>query len=101
MFGDVEQDIRQRCEATGSPLPEIVANAPVLAFGDLWYYEVWTELSNDRQVGFGCGPIPSISITEYGKAENLTSQEISDLRYILRKMDEEYFIYQEKKSKDK
>lgn len=101
MFGDVERDIIERCQKNNTKLPEAVANAPKLDFGNQWYFDVWQELSNDRQIGFGCGPIPSSSIRDYGIAEQLTSIEIEDLRYLLRELDIEYLQYQEKKAKDK
>ena len=89
---------------TGGKLPDIVANSPELEPGLLYYYIVWQELSNDRQLGFSAGPIPSASIERFVCQEELSVDETDDLRYHIRALDRAFLEHcsnQAKSKKDK
>lgn len=89
---------------TGGKLPDIVANSPELEPGLLYYYIVWQELSNDRQLGFSVGPIPSASIDRFIEQEALSLDDSVDLRHHIRALDRAFLEHcsnQAKAKKDK
>lgn len=70
-----------------SVFPEL-ADPPQLAFGLEWFLQAFQELSCDRQIGFGPGPIPSWAIRSFARDHGLDDEETADLSYVIRKLDE-------------
>jgi hypothetical protein len=85
----------------GGKLPDVVENAPTLQPGLIYYYLIWQELSADRQIGFGLGPIPSSSIRCYCKDEQLTDDETYDVTYLVRALDRAFLDHAAQESKRK
>lgn len=68
-------------------MPERIANAPELQFGNEFYYQSFWHLTSDRPSGFGPAPIPSGAIRGFCRDEGLTESESSDMMYLIRRMD--------------
>jgi hypothetical protein len=82
-------------------LPDRIANAPELPQHLEWYITAFYDLTNDRQSGFGEGPIPITSVLTYAKYYELDSYEVDDLWFFIRQLDAAYLKYVEKKNKPK
>lgn len=78
-----------------------MANAPELQPGLLYYYIVWQELSNDRQLGMSVGPIPSASIDRFIEQERIGPDDAVELRFHIRAMDRAFLEHCSKQSKSK
>lgn len=72
----------------GNPLPPRIANAPELSEGLEFYFEAFFELDSERHHGEGLMPIGWWSIVRYGQYYGLNSEEIEDLVYLIRRMDD-------------
>ena len=57
------------------------------------------ELSTDRQIGFGIGPIPYSSILTFCAHKDLGAEETEDLFYIIRAMDAAFLKMSNKHAK--
>lgn len=84
------------------PLPNKIANAPALLDGLGLYYDAFLELSTDRAVGMGIGPIPWSSINRYAECHGLVGDDdYGDLRDMVRAMDGAFLKYEAQRQKDK
>lgn len=79
--------IRQ-LEQHGIELPQDLAQPPELSAGLEWYLEAWQELSHDRQIGFGLGPIPGSAIRAFAEYHRLDDTERDDLMHLIRRLDQ-------------
>jgi hypothetical protein len=70
-----------------------VTDAPTLFLGLEFVYSSFWDLSSDRSVGMGTGPIPYSSIIRYADRFNLSSEETEEFAYLLREMDSEFLDY--------
>ncbi len=59
------------------------------------------DLTGDRSLGMGPGPIPWVAITAYSDYHELDQEESEDLLYYIRKMDEAYLTYHQKEMESK
>lgn len=83
----------------GEKLPDRILNAPTIPEFMEFYVDAFFDLSTDRQIGFGEGPIPHQSISNYcGKLEFEYDEEC-DFIYFIRLMDSVYLKFREKKNK--
>ena len=98
---DKEKAIIDECKRLGDPLPDRIANAPTVPNFMELYVDAFFDLSTDRQIGFGEGPIPHRSITDYCSKLELDYDEERDFIYFIRLMDSAYLKYREKQSKKK
>ena len=83
------------------PLPEKMQNAPELYMGLVLYYSAFVELSPDRAIGFGLGPIPWTARQLYAEKNGFSEEQTEDLHFFIVEMDKVYLDYMEKKSEAK
>lgn len=98
--GDVEKAVIEACVRARQPLPSAIANAPQLFDGLELYYLAFIDLSTDRGIGFGEGPIPWTSIDRYCARLGLEGEEREDFHHYVRAMDKTFLAFRAKKSKD-
>ncbi|ODM77797.1 phage tail assembly chaperone [Bradyrhizobium elkanii] len=66
-------------------------------FGHLWFEATaFRELSTDRPVGFGRGPIPWRSIHHYAERYGLVQDDFDRFVEVIRAMDAAYLAYKTK-----
>ena len=82
-------------------MPSRIANAPTIPEFMEFYLDAFYELTTDRQIGFGEGPIPHRSISDYCSKLLLDDDEERDFVYFIRLMDNSYLKYRNKQSKKK
>lgn len=83
----------------GLPLPDKIANAPVVTLGLQLYWVAFMELNSCRGIGMGPGPIPWTAIREYCLEFRLDEDQAEDMFFIIRQLDNSYLLHNEKKSK--
>ena len=97
-----EKRILAECVRLGQPIPDRILNAPEIPDFMQFYFDAFFELTTDRQIGFGEGPIPSRSIRELCDRLDLDYDERRDFVYFIRLMDSSYLeSRQPKKTKGK
>ena len=99
MEGPAEERIIQQCMKQKKPLPEKIANAPELLLGLDLYYDSFWDLTTCRQVGFGVGSIPWASIRDYAVTFEFDEEQVDDLFYFIRMMDNAYMEFHRPKEK--
>lgn len=80
--------------------PEL-AEPPQLAFGLEWFLQAFQELSCDRQIGFGPGPIPSWAIRSFARDHGCDPEETADLTYLMRRLDHVFLEHAAEQTKTK
>lgn len=100
---DLEDELRviQQCFRDHRQFPEFIREAPDLYLGLEFFYGAFFDLTGDRHIGMGPGPIPWSSIVDYASIAGLDELETDDLLYFVRKMDHEYLRYHQKRLEDK
>jgi CBS-domain-containing membrane protein len=68
-------------------LPDRIANAPSLFLGNEIWFTAFLDLSNEREIGWGAGPIRWTAMRDYAEAWDL---DLEDLEYFIREMDKVY-----------
>lgn len=81
------------------PLPARIQNAPELDDGLEFYLGAFFDLNSERSVGMDLGPIPWRAVHEYGQWLRLTDEELEDLHYHVKALDEAYIEHQREKRK--
>jgi hypothetical protein len=81
-----------------SVVPQQLLDEPQLYPGLGIYYRAFWELSSERQIGMGCGPIPHSAIVGYARNYRMSDDQEFDLIYLMRKMDARYLELSEKKA---
>lgn len=76
-------------------------NAPTLPEELEFYYEAFHELSTERQIGMGVGPIPFLAILAYARHYDLDYEETEVLIFFIRQLDAFYLKYAQKKADKK
>lgn len=71
----------------------------MLGMGLEIYYQAFFHLSTERK--YECGQIPWSSVEFYGSSKNFDLEELIDLHYFIREMDEVYLEYIREKRKAK
>lgn len=99
-----EERMRADCERTGEPLPDAIANAPELDEDLLFYFDAYLELSSERQIGMGIGPIPISSLWAYcdrlvALNVGFDSEDIYRFEKIIKGLDYIYLTNQNNKRK--
>lgn len=70
--------------------------------GDEFYMKAFWDLSTERQLGMGVGPIPWSRIFQYGNFYQLDEDLLDPFIQIIREMDNGYLEFQQdKKEKEK
>ena len=83
------------------PLPDKIKNKPEVKFGLELYWKAFQDLSSDRDVGMGVGPIPWSAMSTWGARNHIWGDDFERLVMVLRGMDSIYMDKQGKKSKGK
>ena len=84
------------------PVPERIQNAPDLFLGLELYFAAFIELNTCRSTGWSAGPIPSWCIDEFCNRNDLEEEEeVEDMHYHMRMMDQAFLKYSARKNKDK
>lgn len=83
------------------PLPDKIQNAPQILLGLDLYYFAFLDLTADRRLGFGAGPIPWASRQLYAEKNDLSEEQTEDLHFFITTMDKAYLEYFEEKAKVK
>ncbi len=81
------------------PLPDKIANKPVLRAGLGAYHKAFTELTTDRALGMAEGPIPWTAINAYGYRHGYTEDEFDRLVAIITGLDNAYLKHRNNKQK--
>lgn len=72
-------------------MPEGYLDRPKLAFGNLFLWDAFWELTTDRQLGFGAeSRIPSSAIRDFAEDYELAGDDFQWFRLVIREMDAEY-----------
>lgn len=95
---DVE-DITKTCIYSGEKLPDFIRDEPELMPGLEFYLKAFWDLSTCRQMGMGLGPIPWLSIHEYGKLTCNTEESYEDFQFHIRQLDSAYLNWASEKNK--
>lgn len=78
-------------------MPQAIAGAPQLIPGMELYYNAFFDLSSSRNQGMGIGRIPWTAIKDYGDCWGLSEEQMEDLFYFVRAMDNVYLEHYSKK----
>ena len=100
-LGPIEQNIAKQAARAGKPLPDKIANAPNLKIGLILFLDAFFDLDSDRVYGKGLNPIKRIDIESYAKFYNFDTEQTEDLFYFIRKMDNAFLSFLEKKQSKK
>lgn len=95
--GPYEEKILDACRASGEPIPQKIQDKPSLGPGLEFYLSAWQELSYDRPVGFGLGPIPSASLRAYTQDLGMCEDESDRFIFIVREVDNFFVAHSAKK----
>ena len=86
-MGAVEQNIIKQSKQAGLPLPDRIANAPVLRLDLAMYLNAFFELDASRQVGMEVGKIPWHIMIEYARYHALSEEQTDNLVYFVKALD--------------
>lgn len=75
---------------TGTPLPDKIKNRPYLIDGLMFYWRAFWELSTDRDIGMGEGPIKWSTVNTYAIRHDVQGDEFDILVLIMKGMDTVY-----------
>jgi hypothetical protein len=99
--GATEQAILRQCAQLKLPIPDAIANAPILTEGLELYFMAFLDLTTCRSYGMSEGPIPWTAIKDWATYNGLSVTQTEDLFYMVREMDNAYLDYRAKKQKQK
>ena len=88
--GAREAKIVAQAKKMKMPLPEAIANKPVIQEGLGFYWEAFAELTSDRGLGMAEGPIRWTAINAYAYRHGLWGDDFDRLVVIIRCMDGVY-----------
>lgn len=81
------------------PLPDKIANRPQLIPGLELYWRAYADMTSDREVGMGVGPIPWTAMHLWAVRHNIRGDDFDRLVLVLRGMDAVFMAHQAKKQK--
>lgn len=64
--------------------------APEIETGLLFVWSAFWELSTERQIGMGLGPIPHSAIQSFARDHQVVGDHLDSLKVIIRAVDAEY-----------
>lgn len=99
--GATEQAILRQCAQLKLPIPDAIANAPILTEGLELYFMAFLDLTTCRSYGMSEGPIPWTAIRDWAAYNKLSTYQTDDLFYMVREMDNAYLDYRAKQQKKK
>lgn len=97
--GNIESKIVELARQTNQPLPDKIANKPILLTGLHIYYRAFWECSSDRTVGMAEGPLPWTAINQWAIRYDFTGDEFDRLVLLLKAMDSAYIAERAKQHK--
>ena len=83
------------------PVPDKIKNAPELNIGLMFYWKAYQDLTSDRDVGMGVGPIPWLSMDSWGARNRVRGDDFERLVAILKDMDATFMEHNSRKNKSK
>ncbi len=83
------------------PVPDKIKNKPEIKTGLDLYWKAFQDLSSDRDIGMGVGPIPWSAIHSWAARNHIWSDDFERLVLVLRGLDNIYMEKQGKKTKGK
>lgn len=99
--GPTEKFIIEQCIRQNMPLPDAIANAPVLEIGLDLFFTAFMDLNSCRNIGVGEGPIPWTAKQMYAKEElNLEGEQRDDFFYYINRLDTAYLDHKAKQRKE-
>jgi hypothetical protein len=82
------EHVRRAMEKEGVSIPEPVEEDLELVVGDFFYFMAFTDLDSERTYGEGgLNPIPTSAIVLWAGWNGLDYNEVQDLIYVIRKID--------------
>lgn len=99
--GKTEKAILRQCAQLKLPIPDAIANAPILTEGLELYFMAFLDLTTCRSYGTGEGPIPWTAIRDWAAYNGLSAYQTDDLFYMVREMDNAYLDYRAKQQTKK
>jgi hypothetical protein len=78
-----------------------IENRPILLPGLDFYFTAYRELRYDRPIGMTLGPIPWSSVVRWGELHGLDVDEIGDLEYCIRAMEQAVSDFQQQREQKK
>lgn len=82
-------------------LPQWFLDQPVIPEGAEFFYNAFWDLSTERQIGMGLGPIPTSRIDERAREAGLDYDTALMFRQVIRAMDTAYLKEAQKLSNTK
>jgi hypothetical protein len=71
------------------PIPDSIAGAPQLRPGLEHYWDAFSDLTGERQLGFGApGPIPWSAKMQWARYHRMSREETDVLLFLVDRMDE-------------
>lgn len=95
--GPTEQSIIAQCVRQRRPLPNAIANAPELQLGLELFFGAFMDLTSERHVGFGEGPIPWRAVREWCNEHEVLGLQRDDVQYHVNKLDTVYLEHRARK----
>lgn len=71
----------------GTPIPQVIIDAPDLQPGLELYFEAFWALSSCRQIGMSAGPIGWVDCNTYATVLHLDEEQADDLWFFISAMD--------------
>ena len=96
-MGNIEQNIIAQAVRAGAPIPDRIANAPVLMQGLGLYLQAFFDLDSERQIGFSILPIPWRAVVKYAQVYGFDEEQREDLLFFIRRMDNAHIERMNKK----
>ena len=84
----------------GRSVPEGFLNQPSIAPQNLFLWDAFWELSSERQMGMGLGPIPYRALRSYADDGGIVGDHFDLFRSVIRQLDGEYLARQSPKNSD-
>ncbi len=83
------------------PVPDKIKNTPTLSMGLHMYWKAFQDLSSDRDVGMGIGPIPWSAMSAWADRNGIRGDNFERFVTIIKGMDTVFVEHSSKKSKGK
>lgn len=81
------------------PLPDKIANAPVIDPSNQLYFDAFEDLSTCRL--YAGGPIPALALFQYGEYNGLDKEQLDRVIEVVKRVDAWYLDFMEKRDKAK
>ena len=99
--GPNEAKIIAQAKKMKMPLPERIKNKPKILVGLEFYWRAFDDLSGDRDVGMGVGPIPWRAIHDWALRNRVWGDDFERLVMVIRGLDAVFMEKQGAKNKKK